>query len=934
VDLRAGGWVMTRICIVTEEYSGLNQSGGIGTANKGLARLFCHAGYPVDVLITDMSCSAAENAILEESEYLHPNFIFLSDLAKEDSGTLYPVSPIAKSFSVFRYLRRQPYVSVHFNDWMGTGFYTAMAKRQGLFNATVITHLHGSSEWVRRYNLYPPELHEFERECIEKSQIENSDVVVSPSKYLLQWYNENGICMPKARQINWFLPQWLSKLESGSSAPLVTRPVPKESISELIFFGRHERRKGFRLFLDAVCLLPVDYQPDLTFIGRFDRVDQEFSGSFVFRTLGGYRGRIRFLNNLSQAQALNRIVRSPNALCVMPSQVENSPCVVGECLTIGVPFLTTKVGGTLELIDLDSQDFCSTAATPRCLSEAILRIFRDGIPAIRSVLKPREIFEQWTAFSEETSALLTDRRSFVSESRRPLVSICVTHFERPTLLRSALSGIESQSYENVEVILVDDGSRDDDTKKYLIELESSRFKYPLKIIRSKNCYLGAARNLAASHARGEYLIFHDDDNIAEGNEVETFVSAAIASNSDILTSQYWVFRSENDTDLSERKIETYPIGIGGHISFFMNRFGDANACIKTSVFHQLGGFSELHGVGWEDWEFFLRAYLRGFKMGVIPEPLFNYRVSVHGMSATGNVRENYERICAMIAGEKPNLHPDLLRYLQKDWLLKLSLERLLSGLEEAPGAHKHREFLNIEPNSQESLTKLSDLAALLGRMEDAIEIGVTNVRQRDKFLGVDQWLSGMPITISKRTFLRPKLDGGWPAVVIRGWAFREGGMKYVPYVIEIGHCKYETIATSAEARPDVCENFLLDDKEAFGFIVAGKQLPSRGLIAEKSLNPLVSFPGSDLENVTACADDIFWARELAVAVPKVGSWSGVVIIETENDFPVFAQIPGREYRGGNGFRKTARFEYDVESSDVEQLYLIIPSDSKTDVIFE
>ncbi len=279
-----------RSCIITEEYSGLNKSGGIGACAHGLYLMLINSGHAVDVLITDLSCNS--NALNSAQGSLRDtNFFFLSEVAKKDLAVYPPIDEISKSYCVYRFLCKNTYDVVHFNEWLGSGFYCAMARRQGLFAPFLVTHLHGGSEWVRRDNAYSPELEDFEREAIERSQIENSDLVISPSDYLLSYYESQGVKLPRRKKLNWFLPQWAVLPKNGKS--LETRCVAPQTISELIYFGRHERRKGFELFVGAVALLPMSLQPDLTFIGRFDRVGREFSGSHVFRKLAGYAGRIR-----------------------------------------------------------------------------------------------------------------------------------------------------------------------------------------------------------------------------------------------------------------------------------------------------------------------------------------------------------------------------------------------------------------------------------------------------------------------------------------------------------------------------------------------------------------------------------------------------------------------------------------------------------------
>lgn len=49
----------------------------------------------------------------------------------------------------------------------------------------------------------------------------------------------------------------------------------------------------------------------------------------------------------------------------------------------------------------------------------------------------------------------------------PLVSVCITHYNRPQFLEFALKSIEKQSYTNFEVILVDDGSTSQEAKEYV-----------------------------------------------------------------------------------------------------------------------------------------------------------------------------------------------------------------------------------------------------------------------------------------------------------------------------------------------------------------------------------------------------------------------------------------------------------------------------------
>ncbi|MGB5085453.1 MAG: glycosyltransferase [Methylocystis silviterrae] len=934
-----------RHCIITEEYSGLNKSGGIGACSNGLANALVSVGYSVDVLVTDLSCSAI-NTHTSKKRVGFPNFVFLSDIARRDKAVVAPTDAITKSFSVFRFLKDQNYALLHFNEWMGSGYFCAMARRQGLLHAQVITHLHGSSDWVRRHNLYFAELEDYEREAIESAQIENSDAVISPSAYLLEYYEKSGIKLPQAKQINWILPQWiLADSSSLCEEPFTTRAMAPHAVSELIFFGRHERRKGFEIFVDAVAQLPRGLQPDLTFIGRFDRIGREFSGSHVFRKLPSYPGRIRFFDQFNQEEALSFILHARSALCVMPSLIENSPCIVGECFTNSVPFLTTGVGGTPELIDVASREHCLVPPTSLALAKAIERCMTEGLPALRSTLASKAIVETWTDYIkslEDTSSSALNSASL--SAQQPLVSVCMTHYERPELLRIAVDALMAQTYDNIEIIVVDDGSKRPEAHKYLDTLEQQPQRFPIKIVRSANRYLGAARNLAVSHAKGEYLLFHDDDNFAEPNEIEVFVAAATRSGFDILTSQYWVFR-EGAEKLSpmKKKIMYFPIGIGGVFSFFRNRFGDANALFKRSVFEALGGFTELRGVGWEDWELFLRAFLRGAKIGIVPEPLFNYRLSPIGMLATGNVAQNYERIFAVADVEQPRLNADLLRYAQRHAVQQQMLDRLWSDLEKLPATDLHKQLIALEPGSSEARSKLSDLAFALGRVADGLEIGVMDFHHREKMLAMaSQFARPSAVTVRHRTFVKPTVEEASRAFVLSGWAFVHEGRALILQSLVIDNKKYATVAHTVSHRADVISHHSLASDEPLGFTLVAVQEGQqwRGLARYAARRrPLPTTTDVKIELLDAVhksfkahIDEIDWCGEAMVEVPKsVSAPAHIIVQSTYVNSILLRGLNGSYLAGERVSPNMVKFEC---PANVDTLTFVLPRNGKTDIIFE
>ena len=799
---------MKKICFVTEECFGVAEAGGIGTCVGGLSQWLAENGCEVDVLMTDLSQGGDKSDFSAAS--FAPRVFFLRNVSAQRRQVNSPSDGPSKSFHVYLFLKEREYDEVHFHDFLGMGFYTAMARRMGLFRAKVITHLHGSSRWVRQYNLNPPDIAQLEQETLEKSLIENSDEVVSPSRYLLDWCRSGGVKLPTAVQRSWVLPQWVHS-RSFAQGPLRTRAIRGGEVDEIVFFGRHERRKGFKLFIDAVATLPDGSQPDITFLGRLDRIVGEHTGSYALRRLRDYSGRLRFLSDYKQSEALRLLKRSRRALVVMPSLIENSPCVIGECFTIGIPFLATDVGGVGELISEGSKAHCLTPPNAGELSSAILRVLKDGMPELVSTLNPKEILQSWKAPVEKNSVAAPAKG-------KPLVSICFAHFERPHLLRRALDAILAQTYDNIEIIVVDDGSRTPGALAYLEELEHANARFPITVVRTPNRYLGAARNSGAKVAKGEFLLFHDDDNYAEPREVEVFVSAALNYNADILTSLYHTYsEGEQDADGPKRLTDFYTFGVGGEFSFFMNRFGDANALIRRSVFEEIGGFTEEVGVCFEDWEFFLKAHLAGKRMGIVPEPLFNYRTNPDSMLANGDALLDYERIYNALDRIQPRVGSDLVRVAYRQQLAQLAVGRTLQVLARERGAEIMQQLTNVAPNSREAIGLLSDLAMKLGRFSDAVELASKDYESREHLAAimrdpavVRRMRGSFELVVLEPTVARD-------SAFVSGWAIDGEGHPLDLPVVWVGGVWWRVMAVRRDRRPDVRDAFRLSSEVDLGF---------------------------------------------------------------------------------------------------------------------
>ncbi len=329
---------------------------------------------------------------------------------------------------------------------------------------------------------------------------------------------------------------------------------------------------------------------------------------------------------------------SERCLAVIPSLQANSPYAVLNCLSAAVPFLCSRVGGTGELLAHEDVGPATFEPVAEQLHSKLLRAIASGAHAVRPALDPlicRQSWQQWHRLVSHmpTKSAQGDARS--SPASWPLVTVCIPHFNRANYLHQALDSILAQDYPAIEVIVVDDGSTNPAVQSALLEVEQQLSNRGWSLLRQEHANVGAARNRAARHARGEYLLFMDDDNYAKPHELSTLVSVALNTGADIITCFIDFFSGVDPPCLNEkaRRCRTF-LGAAVAAGAFDNVFGDTNALVRRKTFLDLGGYVEDHATPAEDWEFYASAVLKGARLEVVPEALFWYRETADNRSAT------------------------------------------------------------------------------------------------------------------------------------------------------------------------------------------------------------------------------------------------------------------------------------------------------------
>jgi glycosyltransferase involved in cell wall biosynthesis len=361
-----------RVAIASYEFNGIVRNGGIGTACTSLARALAAEGHQVDLFFTGW----AEDPSSEGFDRWERHYARIgARLHWLDVGALAsrydaPLFSAAHSLALYEQLRardeEQPYDVIHFVESIGHGFYSLLAKRQGLAfqRATAVVGVHSPRRWMAEAHGLPfdgPD--DLGDEQLERRSVELADVVVSPSAHMLDWLQRRGVRLPERS----YVQQYVTDFDREAIARPAPRARDATAVEELVFFGRLEQRKGLPVFCDALDELferPTGSLERVTFLGRQVPIDGAMSGDYIAARAERWPWECRVISDLDRDAALDYL-RRPGRQAVMASPIDNSPNTVYEAIGLGIAFLASRGGGIAELVHpADREDFTYEPCDP------------------------------------------------------------------------------------------------------------------------------------------------------------------------------------------------------------------------------------------------------------------------------------------------------------------------------------------------------------------------------------------------------------------------------------------------------------------------------------------------------------------------------------------------------------------------------------------
>lgn len=235
------------------------------------------------------------------------------------------------------------------------------------------------------------------------------------------------------------------------------------------------------------------------------------------------------------------------------------------------------------------------------------------------------------------------------------LSICMATFNRKTPLEEALKSLGAQTDQDFELIVVNDGSFNEEAILFHKKMQKLYFNEnkKWKWIDQDNHYLGAARNTAVKNSSGSVLLFLDDDNIPNENMVENYRKYWMSYPHQVFVSAFSIFKEEKPTAFNK----WYPFPDALFSVTLANVIADAQCLISKELFLELGGYTEDIGVGFEDWEFYLKLKLKGEEIYPIYEDIYRYRLhqKKNSMREAISHEQSFQRAIRVLKERYPRL---------------------------------------------------------------------------------------------------------------------------------------------------------------------------------------------------------------------------------------------------------------------------------------
>lgn len=608
------------LCYVSFEYPP-QFGGGIGTYVGNISRNLANSGHEVHVITFNpgglKEVETIDRVIIHRISMDGPQMEIINNASSPNLSTLLYWSLYSEK--VFRKLQDltkiHSFAAIEFCDYRGEGYFTLLAKKlRGEFaDIPLVVRLHTPLFVLNKYNNAENEPGMQQLVNYENLTMLLADHIVSPTQILADITQDEL----KVDAID-VLPH-----------PIDIELMPNGSYKEsekFLYVGRLEHRKGVVDLINAmVNFMPRYPNATMKLIGGDTRTGP--NGSSMKQYLQSLipdqlSTRFEFVDRLPREEVLKEYLTVRG--CIFPSLFENFPNVCLEAMSLGSPVIVSHYSGMAEMIENHVSGIIFESGNISDLEKKVEQLYNTSFDdrkamgesakkRVQSAYTKDVINELQSSYFKKIAKNRSDLKSYKGPYQSGLVSIIIPCYNHGQFLDETISSVYSNTYKDVEIIIVNDGSTDPETITVLDKISGPN----LKVIHQQNSGLSAARNTGVSHARGEYILPLDADDIIEPTFLQKTVEVLEANPNVGFVYTHVKFFGAAD-------------GVWKTPEFDPNLLLISNLCVATSLyrhiaFDQIDGYKTDMIYGFEDWDFWIYMVEKGWSGKCLAEPLFLYR---------------------------------------------------------------------------------------------------------------------------------------------------------------------------------------------------------------------------------------------------------------------------------------------------------------------
>ena len=252
----------------------------------------------------------------------------------------------------------------------------------------------------------------------------------------------------------------------------------------------------------------------------------------------------------------------------------------------------------------------------------------------------------------------------------PKVSVVIPTFNRCGTLGRALESVFGQSMQDLEILVVDDGSTDG-TAGAVASFDADKLKY---IRLSVNRGGSAARNVEISLAKGEFIAFLDDDDRWEPDKLrQQLTSVAQESGADWCRTGFGIYTTNGRCERHVYRAQPFDDPCKSIMSD--NYLGTTSSIlVRRERLEAIGGFDEALPA-LQDWDLYIRLIKSGCRLRAIDAMLVRYFKTY----VTGSISGNFHRFKAAATMMRRKYRDDRYFYLFNRRLKIIELKRLFKS---------------------------------------------------------------------------------------------------------------------------------------------------------------------------------------------------------------------------------------------------------------